>query len=45
MDGNKEVTAHMPYADVVALGSLPSVVLSSTKTPHRIPRYAVASKR
>ena len=25
MDGNKEVIAHMPYADVVALGPLPSV--------------------
>jgi hypothetical protein len=35
----------MLYAVIVALGSLPSVALSSTTAPQRIPQYAVASKR
>jgi len=45
MDGNKEVTAHMLYAAAVALGSLPSVALSSTTAPHKIQEDAGASKR
>jgi hypothetical protein len=30
---------------MVALGSLPSVALSSTTAPQRTPQHAVASKR
>jgi len=45
MGGNKEVTAHMLYAAVVALRTLASVALSWTMALHRIQQNAVASKR
>jgi len=45
MDGNKKVAVHMLYAAIMALGSLPSVALSSTMASYRIHQNAVASKR
>jgi len=45
MDGNKEVTANMLYAAVVALGSLRRVAQPATTAFYSILLNAVASKR